>query len=129
MLSTIHSAKGGEWQSVYVMHASDGNIPSDMALGEPGGVDEERRLLYVAMTRARDSLTITYPQRFYFRKSGHGGFGRDEEHAWAQPSRFLVRLTDVIDESAVERPVTISEFAPVDGPSQVSVALHDLWSA
>src|SRR5205814_8217677 len=42
VLSTIHSAKGGEWQAVYVMHASDGNIPSDMALGEPGRVDEER---------------------------------------------------------------------------------------
>ena len=124
VLSTIHSAKGGEWQSVYVMHASDGNIPSDMALGEPGGVDEERRLLYVAMTRARDSLTITYPQRFYHRRHG-----RDDAHSWAQPSRFLTRMTEVLDESSVERPVTISEFAPVDGPTQVSVALHDLWSA
>ncbi len=124
VLSTIHSAKGGEWQSVYVMHASDGNIPSDMALGEPGGVDEERRLLYVAMTRARDSLTITYPQRFYHRRNG-----RDDAHTWAQPSRFLTGLSDVIDESSVERPVTLAEFAAVDGPTQVSVALHDLWSA
>jgi superfamily I DNA/RNA helicase len=106
------------------MHASDGNIPSDMALGEPGGVDEERRLLYVAMTRARDSLTITYPQRFYHRRHG-----RDDAHTWAQPSRFLAALGDVIDESSVERPVTLAEFAPVDGPSQVSVALRDLWSA
>ncbi|MEY2470051.1 MAG: ATP-dependent helicase UvrD/PcrA, partial [Actinomycetota bacterium] len=126
VLSTIHSAKGGEWQSVYVMHASDGNIPSDMALGEPGGVDEERRLLYVAMTRARDSLTITYPHRFYHRRQGHG---RDDAHTWAQPSRFLTGLSAVIDESSVERPVTLSEFAPVDGPAQVSVALHGLWSA
>ncbi len=124
VLSTIHSAKGGEWQSVFVIHASDGNIPSDMALGEPGGVDEERRLLYVAMTRARDSLTITYPQRFYHRRHG-----RDDAHTWAQPSRFLTGLRDVIDESAVERPVTLSEFAPVDGPTTVSVALHGLWSA
>ena len=129
VLSTIHSAKGGEWQSVYVMHAADGNIPSDMALGEPGGVDEERRLLYVAMTRARDSLTITYPQRFFHRRHG-----RDDAHSWAQPSRFLTRLVDgngefVLDESSVERPVTIGEFAPVDGPTQVAVSLSDLWSA
>ena len=88
VLSTIHSAKGGEWQSVYVIHASDGNIPSDMALGEPGGVDEERRLLYVAMTRARDTLTITYPQRFYHRR-GTAGTTRTR---WAQPSRFLIGL-------------------------------------
>jgi DNA helicase-2/ATP-dependent DNA helicase PcrA len=131
VLSTIHSAKGGEWQSVYVIHASDGNIPSDMALGEPGGVDEERRLLYVAMTRARDSLTITYPQRFYYRRPGHG---REDAHSWAQPSRFLTGLVSlhgeaVIDESSVERPVTLAEFAPVDGPTQVSTALSDLWSA
>ena len=124
VLSTIHSAKGGEWQNVYVIHASDGNIPSDMALGEPGGVDEERRLLYVAMTRARDALTVTYPQRFYHRRQG-----KDDAHSWAQPSRFLTGLSAVIDESSVERPVTLSEFAPVDGPTQVSVALSDLWSA
>jgi DNA helicase II / ATP-dependent DNA helicase PcrA len=124
VLSTIHSAKGGEWQHVYVIHASDGNIPSDMALGEPGGVDEERRLLYVAMTRARDNLTITYPQRFYHRRHG-----KDDAHSWGQPSRFLTGLTEVIDESAVERPVTLAEFAPVDGPTKVSAALSDLWSA
>ncbi len=124
VLSTIHSAKGGEWQHVYVMHAADGNIPSDMALGEPGGVDEERRLLYVAMTRARDSLTITYPQRFYHRRHG-----KDDAHSWAQPSRFLTGLSAVLDESSVERPVTINEFAPVDGPTQVAVSLDALWSA
>jgi DNA helicase-2/ATP-dependent DNA helicase PcrA len=124
VLSTIHSAKGGEWQHVYVMHAADGNIPSDMALGEPGGVDEERRLLYVAMTRARDSLTITYPQRFYHRRHG-----KDDAHSWAQPSRFLTGLSTVLDETSVERPVTIAEFAPVDGPTQVAVSLESLWSA
>ncbi|MDH3500000.1 MAG: ATP-dependent helicase, partial [Acidimicrobiia bacterium] len=52
VLSTIHSAKGGEWEAVYVIHAADGNIPSDLALSEPGGVDEERRIFYVALTRA-----------------------------------------------------------------------------
>ena len=84
ILSTIHSAKGGEWRAVYVIHASDGNIPSDMSLGEPGGVDEERRLLYVALTRAKDHLTVSVPQRYYHRR-----FGGDAAHSYAPPSRFL----------------------------------------
>ncbi|HVE93795.1 MAG TPA: ATP-dependent helicase [Acidimicrobiales bacterium] len=124
ILSTIHSAKGGEWNVVHVIHAADGNIPSDMALGEPGGLDEERRLLYVALTRARDSLTVTWPQRFYHRRHG-----RDDAHSWAQPSRFLLGTGDVFDSVTVARPDTHVEFAPVDGPAQVAGALADLWSA
>jgi len=84
VLSTIHSAKGGEWRVVHLIHASDGNIPSDMALSEPEGLEEERRLLYVAVTRARDSLFITYPMRFYHRRTG-----MDDAHTYGQPSRFL----------------------------------------
>jgi DNA helicase-2/ATP-dependent DNA helicase PcrA len=95
-----------------------------MATGTPAEIEEERRLLYVAMTRARDSLTITYPQRFYHRRHG-----KDDAHSWGQPSRFVTGLCDVLDESVVERPVTVGDFAPVDGPTQVSVALSDLWSA
>ena len=84
VLSTIHSAKGGEWKVVHVIHASDGNIPSDMALSEPEGLEEERRLLYVALTRARDALYVTYPQRYYHRRQG-----LDDAHTYGQPSRFL----------------------------------------
>ena len=84
VLSTIHSAKGGEWRAVHVIHASDGNIPSDMALGEPGGLEEERRLLYVALTRARDELVVSVPQRYYHRR-----FGADAAYSYAPPSRFL----------------------------------------
>ena len=50
-LSTIHSAKGGEWQCVHVLHVSDGSLPSDMATGDEASIEEERRLLYVAMTQ------------------------------------------------------------------------------
>ncbi len=89
ILSTIHSAKGGEWPVVYVIHAADGNIPSDMALNEPGGVEEERRLLYVALTRAKDHLTVSFPQRFYHRR-----FGSDGRHSYAVPSRFLTSAAD-----------------------------------
>ncbi|MBA2337741.1 MAG: ATP-dependent helicase [Acidimicrobiia bacterium] len=89
VLSTIHSAKGGEWDAVFVIHAADGNIPSDMALGDPGGVEEERRLLYVAMTRARDHLHVSFPQRFYHRR-----FGGDDRHSYAPLSRFLQPVTE-----------------------------------
>src|SRR5213078_4786520 len=66
-LSTIHSAKGGEWDVVHLIGAADGMFPSDMALRESGGLEEERRLFYVAVTRARDVLEISYPTRFYMR--------------------------------------------------------------
>ena len=84
ILSTIHSAKGLEWDSVYVLHAADGNIPSDMSTGSPQEIDEERRLLYVALTRARHSLYVCHPQRYYF----HNRF-RSDAHSYSQLSRFL----------------------------------------
>ena len=64
ILSTIHSAKGQEWKSVFVLNVVDGCIPSDMATGTPAEIEEERRLLYVAMTRAKDDLHLIMPQRF-----------------------------------------------------------------
>src|SRR5690349_3853304 len=61
VLSTIHSAKGQEWDAVFVLNVIDGCIPSDMALGSPEQTEEERRLLYVAMTRARQHLHLVQP--------------------------------------------------------------------
>ncbi|HWB09706.1 MAG TPA: ATP-dependent helicase [Pirellulales bacterium] len=85
VLSTIHSAKGLEWDAVYVIHAADGNIPSDMATRSPEQIDEERRLFYVALTRAKDWLCVCFPQRYY---QGHrGSFG--DRHGYAQLTRFL----------------------------------------
>jgi DNA helicase-2/ATP-dependent DNA helicase PcrA len=66
VLSTIHSAKGQEWHSVYLLNVIDGCIPSDMATGSPEEIEEERRLLYVAMTRAKDDLHLLVPQRFLY---------------------------------------------------------------
>src|SRR6202042_3960713 len=62
-ISTIHAAKGLEWPIVHVPHLVDGALPSDMALGDPGGLAEEHRLLYVALTRARDHLYLYAPLR------------------------------------------------------------------
>jgi DNA helicase-2/ATP-dependent DNA helicase PcrA len=84
VLSTIHSAKGGEWDAVYLIHASDGCLPSDMATGSDEEIEEERRLAYVAMTRARDFLYVTWPLRYYKSR-----FGLSDGHIWAQRSRFL----------------------------------------
>src|SRR5262249_40874127 len=64
-LSTVHSAKGGEWDVVHIIGAADGMMPSDMALRDRGGLEEERRLFYVAVTRARNALEISYPTRFF----------------------------------------------------------------
>jgi DNA helicase-2/ATP-dependent DNA helicase PcrA len=84
-LSTIHSAKGQEWATVHVLNCIDGCMPSDMATGSAQEVDEERRLLYVAMTRAKDHLALVLPQRFYVRQQA----GMGDRHVYASRSRFL----------------------------------------
>ena len=85
ILSTIHSAKGQEWTSVFVLNTVDGCIPSDMATGSSAEVEEERRLLYVAMTRAKDQLHLIVPQRFYT----HGQRNTGDRHVYASRSRFI----------------------------------------
>ena len=85
ILSTIHSAKGQEWKVVQLLNGIDGCIPSDMASGSEDEIEEERRLLYVAMTRARDHLAIVLPQRFYV----HQQSGLGDRHVYASRSRFL----------------------------------------
>lgn len=87
IFSTIHSAKGQEWKNVFVMNVVDGCIPSDLATGEKDDIEEERRLLYVAMTRAKDSLDIMVPQRFYV----HGQHSRGDQHVYASRTRFIDR--------------------------------------
>ncbi|MDJ0923629.1 MAG: ATP-dependent helicase [Acidimicrobiia bacterium] len=123
ILSTIHSAKGGEWPVVFVIHAADGNIPSDMALNEPGGVEEERRLLYVALTRAKDQLTVSFPQRFYHRR-----FGTDGRHSYAVPSRFLTPASEHFDPVVAGVPEEDGTAADVNrGRDTVAGVLEALW--
>jgi DNA helicase-2/ATP-dependent DNA helicase PcrA len=85
ILSTIHSAKGQEWTSVFVLNCVDGCIPSDLGTGTDEEIEEERRLLYVAMTRAKDQLSIMLPQRFY--KSQQPAQG--DRHLYAIRTRFI----------------------------------------
>jgi DNA helicase-2/ATP-dependent DNA helicase PcrA len=84
VLSTVHSAKGLEWESVHVLALYDGNFPADMACGSAEGVEEERRLLYVALTRARQRLALYVPVRYH-----HHPKGTDDAHGYGKPSRFL----------------------------------------
>jgi len=85
ILSTIHSAKGQEWKAVHVLNVVDGCIPSDMATGTTEELEEERRLLYVAMTRAREQLHLLVPQRFYVSQQAGGG----DRHVYAGRTRFI----------------------------------------
>jgi DNA helicase-2/ATP-dependent DNA helicase PcrA len=85
ILSTIHSAKGQEWKSVFVLNAVDGCIPSDLATGNTEEIEEERRLLYVAMTRAKDNLDIVMPHRFYVHQQARNGDG----YVHASRTRFI----------------------------------------
>jgi DNA helicase-2/ATP-dependent DNA helicase PcrA len=85
ILSTVHSAKGQEWKSVFVLNAVDGCIPSDLGTGTTAEIEEERRLLYVAMTRAKDSLHLIVPQRFFTHQQSATG----DRHIYAARTRFI----------------------------------------
>jgi DNA helicase-2/ATP-dependent DNA helicase PcrA len=85
ILSTIHSAKGQEWKSVFVLNVVDGCIPSDLGTGTTADIEEERRLLHVAMTRAKDSLHLVVPQRFFM----YGQNAQGDRHVYAPRTRFV----------------------------------------
>jgi DNA helicase-2/ATP-dependent DNA helicase PcrA len=85
ILSTIHSSKGQEWKSVHVLNVVDGCIPSDMATGNAEDIEEERRLLYVAMTRAKEHLHLVVPNRFFIKQQSQMG----DRHVYAARTRFV----------------------------------------
>jgi DNA helicase II / ATP-dependent DNA helicase PcrA len=116
ILSTIHSAKGQEWDAVYVLHVADGCIPSDMSTGNAEQIEEERRLLYVAMTRARDELHLVHPLRFYVRQQHRHG----DRHLFSPRSRFLP--DEVLDrfERTHKGRASVGEGAP-EGPPPVRI--------
>jgi DNA helicase II / ATP-dependent DNA helicase PcrA len=127
ILSTIHSAKGCEWDVVHIIHAADGMMPSDMATGRPEEIEEERRLLYVAMTRARDVLAVYFPLRYYRRPRG-----LEDPHSYAQLTRFISgdikglfeeRWTNLLDEETEgTEPATAEAGVPA-----VDEFLAGLW--
>jgi DNA helicase-2/ATP-dependent DNA helicase PcrA len=125
-ISTIHSAKGLEWKAVHLLSASDGMVPSDMALGSAEGLEEERRVFYVALTRARKALHVYFPLRYHQRPRG-----RDDSHGWAQPSRFLsAQVRSNFDEVDVGHELASwsSGCGVEDGFGRVDADLQSLWS-
>jgi DNA helicase-2/ATP-dependent DNA helicase PcrA len=124
VLSTIHSAKGLEWDVVHVIHAADGMIPSDMSTGDDDEIEEERRLLYVALTRARDALHVTYPQRYYRRPRG-----LEDPHSSSQRSRFLPDEVLLHFEVVGPQVVSVADVPePVTAAADVDAFLAGLWT-
>ena len=126
VLSTIHSAKGCEWEAVHVIHAADGMIPSDMATRSADEIEEERRLFYVALTRAKRSLFVHFPLRYYHRR-----MGLDDAHGYAQLTRFLPPSVRALFEErswGSQNDDDEHDGASVAGTATVDRWLTELWS-
>ncbi len=128
ILSTIHSAKGQEWQIVYVLRVVDGCIPSDMACGSTEEIEEERRLLYVAMTRAKSELHLIHPQRFYTHRQARRG----DRHVYAPRSRFvpseIVRYFDQGPACSNYIPRAAALVPPKSVTINIAAELRDMWA-
>ncbi len=125
VLSTVHSAKGQEWDAVYVLNVSDGNFPSDFSTGRADQIEEERRLLYVAMTRAKNDLHLIAPLKYYVTNQSKTG----DRHVYGAQSRFLTAavmktLTPITWPEAPEQEPTLRP-----GRARVNIAgkLRSLW--
>lgn len=88
-LSTIHSAKGLEWHTVFIIHAVEGFFPSSMSYDSVESLEEERRLMYVAASRAKQNLYVTYPMNIFDRHNGV---------TLSKPSRFIADINEDIAE-------------------------------
>jgi DNA helicase-2/ATP-dependent DNA helicase PcrA len=127
VLSTVHSAKGLEWDAVHVLAVYDGNFPACMSAGSAEEIDEERRLLYVAVTRARRELHMYVPVRYY-----HRPHGSDDAHGYGKPSRFLTeevrRACEVTRLSGDEPPGSGSGSGRAGGPPRrITVSVDSLF--
>jgi DNA helicase II / ATP-dependent DNA helicase PcrA len=126
ILSTVHSAKGQEWDAVYVLNVADGNFPSEFAAGRAEQLEEERRLLYVAMTRARDQLHLLEPQRYYVTQQRRGGDG----HVYGARSRFLTEGVLATLERAGPAGMPAQEATPAASAGvvvDVAARLRAMW--
>src|SRR5438876_8675497 len=126
ILSTIHSAKGQEWKSVFGLNVVDGCIPSDLATGTPAEIEEERRLLYVAMTRAKDDLHLVVPQRFFT----HGQHARGDRHVYASRTRFIPdRLLGLFEKTTWPLAVADAAARPSSQGPRINVGarMRNMW--
>jgi DNA helicase-2/ATP-dependent DNA helicase PcrA len=128
VLSTIHSAKGMEWDSVYVLNVVDGSFPSEFATGKSELIDEERRLLYVAMTRAQNELLLVVPLKFHLTHQPRNGDG----HVYGGRSRFMTeKVLKTLDASTFHGSAPGAAESLEDSAATVNVdvgaRLRDMW--
>jgi len=124
ILSTIHSAKGQEWKAVFVLNTVDGCIPSDLSVRTPPEIEEERRLLYVAMTRAKDQLHLMVPQRFFV----HQQRGLGDRHVYAQRTRFIPDAMLALFERRAWPPIKADSRANSPAPAaDIRGKLRRMW--
>jgi DNA helicase-2/ATP-dependent DNA helicase PcrA len=125
ILSTIHSAKGQEWKSVYVLNVVDGCMPSDLGAGTSAEIEEERRLFYVAMTRAKDDLHLMVPQRFF----SHGQNAQGDRHVYAARTRFIPEnLLGLFEKTSWPPAVAGAAARPSQGPRiDVGARMRGMW--
>jgi len=125
ILSTIHSAKGQEWKSVFLLNTVDGCLPSDLATGTVAEIEEERRLLYVAMTRAKDNLHLIVPQRFFAHLQQSNG----DRHMYASRTRFIPDdiLGNFQGRAWPVAAVRAKGRVPPSDPIDISARLRRMW--
>jgi DNA helicase-2/ATP-dependent DNA helicase PcrA len=125
ILSTIHSAKGQEWDIVYVLNVSDGNFPSEFSTGKPEMIEEERRLLYVAMTRARNELHLCAPLKFAVTQQAKNG----DAHVYGAKSRFMTdRVLESLEKISVRTTIGVENLKADDTATVDVVAqLKEMW--
>lgn len=126
ILSTVHSAKGQEWDAVYVLNVADGNFPSEFSTGRSDQIEEERRLLYVAMTRAKHDLHLIAPLKYYVANQPKNG----DRHVYGARSRFLTKAVMAKFHLITWPEACTQPDAPAPATARVHVAgkLRDLWS-
>jgi DNA helicase-2/ATP-dependent DNA helicase PcrA len=128
VLSTIHSAKGMEWDAVYLLNVVDGSFPSEFATGKPELVEEERRLLYVALTRAQNDLALVMPLKFYLTQQPRQG----DAHVYGGRSRFMTdKVLKTLDAVTFRGSLGAGGDALQSTGEQLSVdvgaRLRDMW--
>ena len=125
ILSTIHSAKGQEWKQVLVLNVVDGCIPSDLGVGTSAEMEEERRLLYVAMTRAKDDLHLIVPQRFFT----HNQSAQGDRHLYAARTRFIPEaLLQLFERTSWPKATEAAARAANQGPRiDIAARMRDRW--
>ena len=126
ILSTIHSAKGQEWKSVFVLNVVDGCLPSDLGVGTSAEIEEERRLLYVAMTRAKDDLHLMVPQRFFT----HGQNALGARHVYAARTRFIPdRLLELFERTSWPLATTATAARSASSAPRIDVGarMRGMW--